>query len=317
MRAATGTGSVVIETEHLARRFGDIVAVKDVSLTVSKGQIFGVLGPNGAGKSTIVRMLCGLLDPTGGRGSVAGWDIARHGERIKECIGYMTQRFSLYDDLTVLENARFYAGIYGVPWRARRSRVDGLLERTGLAERRNQLVGTLSGGWKQRVALACATVHEPLLLFLDEPTAGVDPVSRREFWAQIYEIVTAGATVLLTTHYMDEAERCHQLAFISAGEVLDMGAPDEITARRNLRVVELETNRGQDALAVLRDERTVREVAHYGHLLRVALHDSSDPIGFIRAKLEPNGISVQRAREARVTIEDAFVAMVRPAPGQA
>jgi ABC-2 type transport system ATP-binding protein len=314
MTGAAGFGPAVIETEHLARRFGDIVAVKDVSLTVRKGQIFGVLGPNGAGKSTIIRMLCGILDPTGGRGTVAGWDIARDGERIKECIGYMTQRFSLYDDLTVLENARFYAGIYGVPWRARRSRVDGLLERTGLASHRDQLVGTLSGGWKQRVALACATVHEPLLVFLDEPTASVDPVSRRAFWEQIYEIVSAEATVVLTTHYMDEAERCHQIAFISAGEVLDTGTPDEITARRKLRVVELETDRAPDAVAALRDDPEVREVARFGHVLRVTLQDPagpSDPLGFVRSKLAPRGIAMERAREARVTVEDAFVAMAR------
>ena len=316
MSARPPEAPVVIETEHLARRFGDVIAVKDVSLTVTKGQIFGVLGPNGAGKSTIIRMLCGILDPTGGRGSVAGWDIARDGERIKENIGYMTQRFSLYDDLTVVENARFYAGVYGLPWRTRRPRVDALLERTGLARCRDQLVGTLSGGWKQRVALACATVHEPTLVFLDEPTAGVDPVSRRDFWEQINEVVAAGATVLLTTHYMDEAERCHQLAFISAGEVLDTGTPDEITERRKLRVIEVETDRSQAAVRVLRDEHKVREVERYGHLLRIALHDTPDPIGLVRDRLADSSIAVQRAREARVTVEDAFISMVRPASGQ-
>jgi ABC-2 type transport system ATP-binding protein len=316
MTAVADSGPLMIETEHLARRFGELIAVKDVSLRVRKGQIFGVLGPNGAGKSTIIRMLCGILDPTGGRGTVAGFDIARDGERIKECIGYMTQRFSLYDDLTVLENARFYAGVYGVPWGVRRARVDAWLERTGLAARRSQLVGTLSGGFKQRVALACATVHEPLLLFLDEPTAGVDPVSRRAFWEQIYEVVTAGATVLLTTHYMDEAERCHQLAFISAGEVLDTGTPEEVTARSRLRVIELETERGHEALSALRGEPGVREVARFGHVLRIALQDVSDPLALLDAKLGPRGISVRRAREARVTVEDAFVAMVRPASDQ-
>jgi ABC-2 type transport system ATP-binding protein len=304
---------VVIETEHLARHFGDVVAVKDVSLTVLKGQIFGVLGPNGAGKSTLIRMLCGILDPTGGRGSVAGWDIAREGEKIKECIGYMTQRFSLYEDLTVAENVYFYAGIYGVPWRSRRRTVDSLLERTGLGGRQHQIAGTLSGGWKQRVALACASVHEPRLLFLDEPTAGVDPVSRREFWAQIYEIVAAGATALLTTHYMDEAERCHQLAFISAGEMLDVGTPQEITNRRNLRVVELETARAGATLAVLRRESGVEEIARYGHVLRAVIGDSDDPVQWLRATLAAHAIDVSSARETRVTVEDAFLAMARPA----
>src|SRR6185295_19448618 len=207
----------VIHTEHLERRFGDLVAVRDVSLDVRKGEIFGVLGPNGAGKSTTIRMLCGILDPSGGSGTVVGYDIAREPERIKERIGYMTQRFSLYEDLTVFENLRFYAGLYGVPGAKRSARIEQVLEETGLRGRRDQLSGTLSGGWKQRVALACATIHGPPLLFLDEPTAGVDPVSRREFWEQIHRLSAEGTTVLVTTHYMDEAERCHRLAFIFRG----------------------------------------------------------------------------------------------------
>ncbi|HYU15454.1 MAG TPA: ABC transporter ATP-binding protein, partial [Candidatus Acidoferrum sp.] len=166
----------IIETEHLSRRFGDLVAVADVTLSVSRGEIFGVLGPNGAGKSTTIRMLCGILDPSGGRGTVVGYDIARDPEQIKQRIGYMTQRFSLYEDLTVLENLRFYAGIYGVRRRDLRQRLEEVVERAGLGDRRRQLAGTLSGGWKQRVALASATIHRPPLLFLDEPTAGVDPV---------------------------------------------------------------------------------------------------------------------------------------------
>jgi len=207
----------IIETRGLSRRFGALVAVRDVSLTVRRGEIFGVLGPNGAGKSTTIRMLCGILDPTSGGGTVVGHEIARDAERIKQSIGYMTQRFSLYEDLTVLENARFYAGIYGVPRARRRARIEEGLEQAGLVGRRDQIAGTLSGGWKQRVALACATIHDPPLLFLDEPTAGVDPVSRREFWEQIHAISSRGTTTLLTTHYMDEAERCHRLAFIFRG----------------------------------------------------------------------------------------------------
>ena len=220
----------IIHTEHLSRRFGSLVAVRDVSLDVRRGEIFGILGPNGAGKSTTIRMLCGILDPTGGHGTVVGCDIVREAERIKERIGYMTQRFSLYEDLTVAENLTFYAGIYGVPFKRLRVRVDDVLESSGLTDRRRQLAGTLSGGWKQRVALACATIHEPPLLFLDEPTAGVDPVSRREFWERIYAISARGTTTVLTTHYMDEAERCHRLAFIFGGSLLDVGTPDEIVA---------------------------------------------------------------------------------------
>jgi ABC-2 type transport system ATP-binding protein len=302
---------LIIRTEHLSRRFGPLVAVKDVSLEVRRGEIFGILGPNGAGKSTTIRMLCGILDPTGGSGTVVGQDIVRQAERIKERIGYMTQRFSLYEDLTVLENLSFYAGIYGVPLRRRRARVDAVLQQTGLADRRHQLAGTLSGGWKQRVALACATIHEPPLLFLDEPTAGVDPVSRREFWERIYEISAAGTTAVLTTHYMDEAERCHRLAFIFSGSLLDVGTPDEIVHRRALRVAELDVERASDAASALRGGADVEEVAHYGHLLRLAMRNRIDPVAFARGALDARGIAVRDAREVRATVEDAFVAMVR------
>ena len=302
---------LIIHTEHLARSFGDLVAVRDVSLDVRRGEIFGVLGPNGAGKSTTIRMLCGILDPTGGSGTVVGFDIARDAERIKERIGYMTQRFSLYEDLSVRENLTFYAGIYGVPRRERKKRVSAALEHTGLADRSGQLAGTLSGGWKQRLALACSTIHEPPLLFLDEPTAGVDPVSRREFWEQIYEISARGTTAVLTTHYMDEAERCHRLAFIFGGDLLDVGTPSEIIARRNLRVAEVDVERAAEAAAALRADDDVEEVAHYGHLLRVATRRGRDPQTFVRETLERKGLGVKGSREVRVTVEDAFVAMVR------
>ena len=301
----------IIHTEHLSRTFGHLVAVKDVSLDVRRGEIFGILGPNGAGKSTTIRMLCGILDPTGGTGTVVGYDIVREAERVKERIGYMTQRFSLYEDLTVAQNLVFYAGIYGVPLRKIRARVDAVLESTGLTDRRKQIAGTLSGGWKQRVALACATIHEPPLLFLDEPTAGVDPVSRREFWERIYAISATGTTAVLTTHYMDEAERCHRLAFIFRGSLLDVGTPEEIVQRRGLRVAELEIERAEEAATALREASGVEEVAHYGHLLRLAVRDGADPVALARAVLDARGIVVRSARETRATVEDAFVSMVR------
>jgi len=301
----------IIETDRLSRRFGDLVAVRDVSLRVQRGEIFGVLGPNGAGKSTTIRMLCGILDPTSGRGRVVGYDIARESERIKERIGYMTQRFSLYEDLTVFENLRFYAGIYGVPFARRRARVDAVLERSGLAPRRDQIAGTLSGGWKQRVALASATIHEPPLLFLDEPTAGVDPVSRREFWEQIHLISSQGTTVVLTTHYMDEAERCHRLSFIFRGTLLDTGTPGELIERRNLRAAELEVDRATEAADVLRELPEVDEVAHYGRMLRVATRAGADAAEVARRALSARGIALHQARPARVTIEDVFVSLVR------
>jgi len=301
----------IIHAEHLSRTFGHLVAVKDVSLDVRRGEIFGILGPNGAGKSTTIRMLCGILDPTGGTGTVVGYDIVREAERVKERIGYMTQRFSLYEDLTVAQNLVFYAGIYGVPLRKIRARVDDVLESTGLTDRGKQIAGTLSGGWKQRVALACATIHEPPLLFLDEPTAGVDPVSRREFWERIYAISATGTTAVLTTHYMDEAERCHRLAFIFRGSLLDVGTPEEIVQRRGLRVAELEIERAEEAATALREASGVEEVAHYGHLLRLAVRDGADPVALARAVLDARGIVVRSARETRATVEDAFVSMVR------
>ena len=287
--ASGAVAGPIIQTHHLARRFGGLVAVRDVSLSVEKGEIFGVLGPNGAGKSTTIRMLCGILDPTEGTGTVIGFDLKKDAERIKARIGYMTQRFSLYEDLTVHENLSFYAGIYGVPRKVRKARINDVIARAGLGDRRKQLAGTLSGGWKQRVALASATIHEPPLLFLDEPTAGVDPVSRREFWEQIHGLAAHGTTILVTTHYMDEAERCHRLAFIFRGTLLDVGTPDEIVARRALKVA---------------------EVAHYGHVLRVATL-GVDPEALAKDVLAAAAIPIEKSRATRATVEDAFVSMVR------
>jgi ABC-2 type transport system ATP-binding protein len=307
----TDAARPVIETDKLERRFGKLIAVRDVSLRVNAGEIYGVLGPNGAGKSTTIRMLCGILDPTSGKGTVVGHDIVREPERIKQRIGYMTQRFSLYEDLSVEENLTFYAGIYGVAWSKRRARVREVLARAGLDERKKQLAGTLSGGWKQRVALASATIHEPPLLFLDEPTAGVDPVSRREFWEQIHRLSAEGTTVLLTTHYMDEAERCHRLAFIFGGRLLRVGTPLEIVEACGLSAIELEVDRALDAAAALRARPEVDEVSHYGHAMRVATRGVADPAAFVRETLARAGITVHALAPARVTVEDAFVSTVR------
>ncbi len=300
---------LVIRTERLERRFGSLVAVRDVSLQVARGQIFGVLGPNGAGKSTTIRMLCGILTPSAGSGQVVGFDIVRQAEQIKQNIGYMTQRFSLYEDLSVEENLAFYAGIYGVPRNQRRDRLQQVLESTGLSQRRKQLAGTLSGGWKQRVALASATVHEPPLLFLDEPTAGVDPVSRREFWEQIHHLSSVGTTIVVTTHYMDEAERCHQIAFIFRGQLLDTGTPQEIVARRGLRAAEARAADAGALAARLRADPRVDEVSHYGHLLRVCTREHADPLLVVRELGGEAGLL--ELDEVRATVEDAFVSMVR------
>lgn len=301
----------VVVAKNLSRRFGDLVAVRDVSLTVEAGEIFGVLGPNGAGKSTAIRMLCGLLDPSGGSARVVGIDVAKSPERVKAKIGYMTQRFSLYEDLSVRENLLFYAAIYGVPRRRRTARVQTVIEDTGLAERRTQLAGTLSGGWKQRLALACATIHEPPLLFLDEPTAGVDPVSRREFWERIHTLSAGGTTIVVTTHYMDEAERCHRLAFIFRGRVLKIGRPQEIVEQRGLSIAELVVDDVDGATQAFAAASEVDECAHYGHVLRLATRRGTDAVPWARQRLQEHGIAVVSIRPARATVEDAFVSMVR------
>jgi ABC-2 type transport system ATP-binding protein len=302
----------VVMAEHLERRFGSLVAVRDVSLRVERGEVFGVLGPNGAGKSTTIRMLCGLLDPSGGRATVVGYDVAREPEKVKARIGYMTQRFSLYEDLSVVENLDFYASIYGVSRKLRRRRVDEVVVTTGLEDRRKQLAGTLSGGWKQRLALACSTIHEPPLLFLDEPTAGVDPVSRRAFWERIHAIASEGTTIVVTTHYMDEAERCHRLAFIFKGGVLDIGTPEEVVDRRKLQVIELEVDDVRKATELLEHAPEIEECAHFGHLLRVATRDR-DPVVTVRALLDGHGVNIRSTHPGRPNVEDAFVSMVREA----
>jgi ABC-2 type transport system ATP-binding protein len=301
---------LVVETQGLGRTFGKLVAVRDVSLSVRRGEIFGILGPNGAGKSTTIRMLCGLLTPTSGRGTVAGYDVATQPELVKTRIGYMTQRFSLYEDLTVRENLLFYAGLYGLSGARRRERVAEVVARNGLEGRRDQLAGTLSGGWKQRVALACAMLHEPPLVFLDEPTAGVDPVSRRAFWDEIHRIATDGTTVIVTTHYMDEAERCHRLAFIFRGALLDSGTPHEILDRRALRVAEAECA-DASVLAALRADPRAEEVAPLGSRVRLTTRRAHDPAAVLRAAMATAGASAAEPVEVRANLEDAFVSMVR------
>ncbi|MDF1505541.1 ABC transporter ATP-binding protein [Roseisolibacter sp. H3M3-2] len=231
------TGAAV-ETRGLRRAFGALVAVAGLDLTVRRGEVFGLLGPNGSGKTTTIRMLCGLLAPSAGTATVVGHDVVREPEAVKRAIGYMSQKFGLYDDLTVAENLDFYASVYGLRGAARAARVAELLDGLGLAARAGQLAGTLSGGWKQRLALACATAHRPRLLFLDEPTAGVDPAARRRFWAAIRALAAEGTTVLVTTHYMDEAARCDRLAFMARGALIAVGTSAEITAQFGLPTVE-------------------------------------------------------------------------------
>ena len=222
----------------LRKVFNSSVAVEGLELSIRRGEVFGLLGPNGSGKTTTIRMLCGLMAPTSGTATVVGHEVTREPEQIRRKIGYMSQRFGLYDDLTVAENIRFYASIYGLRGPARRERTAELLDELGLEPRAGQLAGELSGGWKQRLALACATAHRPAMLFLDEPTAGVDPASRRLFWQWIYALAQQGTTILVTTHYMDEAERCQRLAFLSRGHLIAVGTVAEVLAQFGQRSIE-------------------------------------------------------------------------------
>ena len=224
--SADSPPAVVID--KLRKTFGALVAVDGLELTIGRGEVFGLLGPNGSGKTTTIRMLCGLITPTSGRATVVGFDTSTQSEIVRTKIGYMSQRYGLYDDLTVYENLRFYATVYGLRGSVRTDRLEKHMTEIGLSSRRDQLAGTLSGGWKQRLALACATAHEPEMLFLDEPTAGVDPAARRAFWKSIYGLSARGTTILVTTHYMDEAERCQRLAFLSRGHLIGLGTVQEI-----------------------------------------------------------------------------------------
>lgn len=228
----------VVRTYALRKSYGDLVAVQGLDLTIGRGEVFGLLGPNGSGKTTTIRMLCGLVVPSSGTAVVAGFDITTDAESVRRRIGYMSQRYGLYDELTVRENLRFYSSVYGLVGRERSERLAEHIERLGLGSRVNQRAGTLSGGWKQRLALACATAHHPDLVFLDEPTAGVDPAARRTFWETIYELARDGTTVLVTTHYMDEAERCQRLAFLSRGQLIGLGTPDEVVRQFGAKTVE-------------------------------------------------------------------------------
>lgn len=223
-----GTPASAVVVRGLRKVFGARVAVEGLDLDIGTGEVFGLLGPNGSGKTTTIRMLCGLMTPSAGTASVVGFDVVAEPEKVRRRIGYMSQRFGLYDDLTVAENMRFYASVYGLRGEARRKRIEEQLSELGLEERAGQLAGTLSGGWKQRLALACATSHHPAMLFLDEPTAGVDPASRRLLWQWVYGLAKRGTTILVTTHYMDEAERCERLAFLSRGHLIAVGTVEQV-----------------------------------------------------------------------------------------
>jgi ABC-2 type transport system ATP-binding protein len=299
-------------TQGLTKRFGALTAVDRLDLRIARGEVFGFLGPNGSGKSTTMRMLCGLLDPSAGEGQVLGLDLRREAERIKERIGYLSQRFGLYEDLTVAENLAFYAGVYLVPPVRRNERVAEVLSLVRLTGWEGAPAGTLSGGMKQRLALGCALLHEPEMLFLDEPTAGLDPVSRREFWDLIYRLAHGGTTVMVSTHYMDEAEHCDRLGFIFRGRVVREGRPETLrTAAGRERVLALTCEPVVEATRHLQAWAPALDVRRYGEQIHVMVDREAAGVDEAAAYLSERGIRVTRAEEILPTIEDLFISMVR------
>ena len=305
------TAETVVEVSNLEKRFGDFRAVAGVSFAVRRGEIFGFLGPNGAGKSTTIRMLCGLLTPTGGTGRVAGFDVVREAERIKTRIGYMSQKFSLYDELTVEENIDFYSGIYRLPKAKKSERKDWVLQMAGLREHRRSRTSDLSGGWKQRLALGCAVLHEPPILFLDEPTSGVDPISRRQFWDLIYTLSERGVTVFVTTHYMEESEYCDRLGVIYRGELIALGTPRELKTKHMAdAVLEIDCPRASEAMAIVEKADAVKEAALFGKGLHAVATDAEAAEKSIRAALEAQRFTPVKIERITPTLEDVFVSLI-------
>jgi len=300
----------VIAVEGLTKTFGEKVAVNGLSLRVERGEIYGFLGPNGSGKTTFIRMLCGLLRPDGGSGTCLGFDIAAEADRIKPHVGYMAQRFSLYEDLSVRENLDFMARIYAIP--DRRAKVDETLEHMSLAPFAGQLAGTLSGGWKQRLALAACLLHDPQLLLLDEPTAGVDPKARRDFWDDVYALSARGITALISTHYMDEAERCHRLAYLAYGDLLAAGTAEEIIAGAGLTTWAVSGERMHELLAQLKGRPGVEQVVPFGNTLHLSGRDAAA----LEAGIRPFQAGPWRWERIATGLEEVFIHLMRQSEGR-
>lgn len=302
----------VIVVTDLVKRFGNFAAVGGVNFTVKQGAIFGFLGPNGAGKTTTIRMLLGLLKPTEGKAEILGHDVTRETQLMRRKMGYMSQKFSLYRDLTVEENLDFYGRVYGLRGDRLAERKTYALDMAGLQERKRALTSELAGGWKQRLALGCAILHEPELLFLDEPTAGVDPISRRAFWDLLYNLAESGATIFVTTHYMDEAERCQDLAFILDGKLIAQGSPQEIK-RTKMRgqVLEVSCTDARGAIPILREMHIFDEVALYGARIHLVAQDAEHHIPQMRARLVDANITINCIDPVLPSLEDVFISQVR------
>jgi drug efflux transport system ATP-binding protein len=306
-----GNGSSTIEVRHLTRRFGQFVAVDDVSFDVRRGEIFGFLGSNGAGKSTTIRMLCGLLEPTSGSARVGGIDVTSDPEGVKRRIGYMSQRFSLYELLTVDQNVRFFGGVYGLDEAKLAERRRFVIEMAGLAGRESTLARDLAGGWRQRLALGCAILHEPAILFLDEPTGGVDPVSRRQFWRLIDTLAHGGVTVLVTTHYLDEAERCHRVALIHAGRLAAIGTTTEVKRIFEGRpIVEIRADKPVEAMRLLDAMPDVEKTSLFGTAVHAVLRDARVRPEALAERLRSSGIHLDSLVTVSPSLEDVFLDVI-------
>jgi len=304
------TADISVEVEELVKRFGSFTAVDHITFAAHQGEVFGFLGPNGSGKSTTIRILCGLLHPTSGHARVAGYDVAAAPEEVRKNIGYMSQKFSLYGDLTVLENLRFYGGLYSVRGDQLKERIAWALRMAGLEGRENSRTATLSGGWKQRLALGCAVLHRPPIVFLDEPTSGVDPLSRRQFWELIQQMAGEGVTVFVSTHYMDEAEYCNRLALLMRGRMIALGTPTQLKLGAvKGDVMLLESDSLQHAIEAVKPLPQVRDAAVFGNGLHLVVADAAAAEGAIRAAMAAAGASVDKLEVIRPSLEDAFVAL--------
>jgi ABC-2 type transport system ATP-binding protein len=312
--AGGGNGAAVV-VDRLTRTFGRFTAVDAVSFEVARGEVFGFLGPNGAGKTTTIRMLTGLLEPTSGQGRVAGFDLRTETEAIKRNIGYMSQLFSLYGDLTVEENIAFFTGLYGVPQAERAARRDWVLEMAGLREQRARLTRDLPLGWKQRLALGTAVLHRPPILFLDEPTSGVDPISRRNFWDLIYSLTEAGTTVFVSTHYMEEAEYCHRLALMNRGRLVALDTPPRLRAGMRDPVLAIETDQGVRAIEALVGTAGVLAAGLFGRAVHVTVRETAR--GTVGARLTERGIPFRGIEPIEPTLEHVFISLVSDAGGAA